>query len=823
MLQNYLKIALRNLLKYKSYSVLNIGGLAIGMAGALLIGLFIYDELTFDRMFADADRIYRVNIDNKTAGEVSYYAAVSGPLAEVIQRDYPHAEMVTRFRNMGSILLREKNAEQNVKEEHATGVDPTFFKMFGLSLLVGDEKTALKNPKSLVLTRSAAEKHFKPDEAVGKILLLDNSESYTVTGVIDDFPQNSFLRDHTVFISINSFEDADTEAWNTWYFPTFVKLLPGAREEDFQNYLATVTERYLIPWAMTFVPGLTIESARQQEKASGNFMNFNAISLTDIHLYSQNRKGEFSSNSDIQNVYILSFIGLFLLVLACVNFMNLTTAHSLKRAREVGIRKTLGSNRLGLVRQFLSESGLISALSLVLAVGLSILALPFFNRLAGKTINIPFSQPSFWLVLVLVVAMLSLLAGSYPAFFMSRFMPVKSLTGAGERMAGGGRIRNFLVVFQFTISVILIACTLVVYQQLSFIQNKDLGYQKDQILVIDNVRAAGNHAKTLKEEIKKLGKVKNASLSSYLPTPSARNAGTYFMEGAMEGGSFKSENAIIIGTWEIDYDYIPTLDMEMVTGRNFDQEFATDSSAIILNESAVAMLGISPEKAIGMRLTDDFHRPDKENMEYSTIIGVVKNFHFESLRNTIDAVSFTLGGKANKMVVKLEAEDFSGTISTIEEKWKAVAPKQPFLYYFMDESFNNTYRMEQRLGRIFIIFTALSIFIACLGLFGLAVFNTEKRTKEIGVRKVMGATVPNILVMVSKDFLKLVLIASLAAFPIAWWLMSKWLQDFSYKVSIGWWVFALSGSLALLIALATVSAQAAKAAITNPVKSLRTE
>ncbi len=823
MLKNYLKIALRNLSKYRSYSMINIGGLAIGIASCLLISLFIYDELTFDRMFADAERIYRVNIDNKTAGEVSYYAAVSGPLAEVVQRDYPHAEMVTRFRNMGSILVREKDAEQNVKEEHVIGVDSTFFEMFGLELLFGNEKTALQNPKSIILTKTAAAKYFNTNEAVGKVLLMDNSETYTVTGVIDDLPKNSFLRDHSVFISINSFKDHTTEAWNTWYFPTFVKLVPGAQEKDFQEYLGTVKERYLIPWAMTFVPGLTLEKARESEKKNGDFMIFNATPLTDIHLHSKNREKEFSANSDIQNIYILTVIGIFLLLLASVNFMNLSTAHSLKRAKEVGIRKTLGSNRFGLIGQFLSESGLISILSLFIAIGLSVLLLPYFNALSGKAISIPFNNPLFWIILTTAVAILSLFSGTYPAFFMSRFMPVKALKGNGKQLSGGGGIRNYLVVFQFAVSVLLIACTLVVYQQLNFIQNKDLGYQKDQILIIEDVQAAGKHVESFKQEVKELANVENASLSSYLPTPSRRSAGTYFKEGAAESGEFNSDNAVIIGKWEIDYDYLPTLDIEFIKGRNFDQKFSTDSNAVILNESALAMLGVSAEEAIGMRLTDDFHRPDKENMKYSTVIGVVKNFHFESLRNSIDGMTFTLGSDANKMIVKLQSGEFSETVSSIKSKWEKVAPTQPFNYYFMDESFNSTYEAEQRLGKTFITFTSLSIFIACLGLFGLAVFSTEKRTKEIGIRKVMGATVSSVLVLVSKDFLKLVLIGGLIAIPAAWWAMDRWLQDFSYRINISWWVFALSGLAAILIALVTVSTQALKTAITNPVDSLRNE
>lgn len=551
-------------------------------------------------------------------------------------------------------------------------------------------------------------------------------------------------------------------------------------------------------------------------------MNFNTTTLTDIHLHSSDREGEFSLNSDIQNVYIMSFIGFFLILMASVNFMNLSTAHSLKRAKEVGIRKTLGSDRFGLIRQFLTESVLISLLSLLLAVAIAAIAMPFFNVLSGKAISIPFNNPVFWLVLVSAALLLGLFSGSYPAFFMSRFIPAKVLKGAQSNV-GGGKIRNSLVIFQFIISVFLIVSTLVVFQQVNFIQNKDLGFQKDQILIIDDVYAAGNQVEYFKQEVKKISQVESVSLSSFLPTPSARNGITFFVEGAFVDGTMKSEKAVIIGKWRIDHDYVSTLELEIIAGRDFDRQFTTDSSGLILNESAVTMLGVQPEKAIGMRLTSDFHRQDKENMEYSTVIGVVKNFHFESLRNNIDALSLSLGGNSNKMIVKLNAGDFSNAIDNIEETWSKIAPGQPFNYYFMDESFNDTYKAELRLGSIFITFTLLSIFIACLGLFGLAAFNAEKRSKEIGIKKVLGASVNQITYQLSIDFLKLVGIAIIVSLPLAWYAMNKWLEEFTYRIEISWWVFAIAAFLTVAISILTVSYQSIKAAILNPVNSLRSE
>lgn len=819
MLKSDLKISWRSLKKQPFFTFLNTFGLAVGMAGALLISLFIYDELSFDKMFDDSDRIYRLNIDHQNAGELNRYAAVSSPLANVMKQDYPQAELITRFKNTGSVFLKKVDSELFVKENHVVGADSSFFKMFGLDLIRGDSRTAFSNPNTLVLTRTAAEKHFGIHEALGQTLIMDDEESYVVSGVMEDLPGNSFLRDHSVFISMPSFEDADGTSWNNWVYPTFVKLLPTSDPENLDAYLATVKERYLIPWAMTFIPGLSIESAREAEESTGSFMNFNAIPLTDIHLYSPNIDEEFSQNSDVQNVYILSIIGFFLILLACVNFMNLSTAESLKRAKEVGIRKTLGSNRLGLIRQFLTEAGLISFLSFLLALALAFFALPFFNEFSEKAMVIPFESSAFWLLLMASVAFLGFLSGSYPAFFMSRFMPIKVLKGNGQASVEGGAIRNSLVVFQFSISIFLIVSTLVVFQQLNFIQNKDLGFQKDQILVIDDVDAAGNQMESFKQDIKQISHVENVSTSSFLPTPSARNGVTFFPEGSV----FQPEKALIIGNWRVDYEYVSILDLEIIAGRDFDEEFATDSSGMILNESVVAMLGIEPEEALGMRLTKDFDRPDKENTKFLTVIGVVKNFHFETLRNSIDAMSLSLGNNPQKMIVKLNAGNFQNSIADIEKLWRKVVPEQPFNYYFMDDSFNETYEAELQLGRIFATFTILSIFIACLGLFGLAAFNAERRTKEIGIRKVLGASVQQITYRLSIDFLKLVGIAVLVSLPLGWYAMSSWLQDFSYRIEIGVEVFILAALLAVFVSLLTVSYQSIKAAIMDPVKSLKSE
>ncbi len=810
MFRNYIKIAWRSLKKQPFFTFLNTFGLAVGMAGALLIALFIYDELSFDKMFADAHRIYRVDADIKFGGAEIEASQSAAPMAGTLERDFPQVQSTVRFRDQGSMLLKRTDTEANTKELQSTFVDSTFFDFFGVKLLVGDAKTALTQPNTLVLTKTAAEKHFGVENALGQNLILDNTDTYTVTGVIENLPKNSFLRDHSVFMAMAGLVDSRGDNWGNTNYYTFIKLIPSASIEDFQAPLASIMEKYLLPWAQQLFPGLTKESFA----ASGNYYRFHTMPLTDIHLHS-NRQSEMSANSSVQNVYILSFIALFLIVLASVNFMNLSTAHSLKRAKEVGVRKTLGSNKLELVRQFLTESGLISFISLAFALVLTLLILPLFNDLSGKSISIPYASPFFWLILVAATIFLGLLSGSYPAFFMSRFMPVKTIKGGQVQHAGGGNVRNALVIFQFAVSVFLIIATLVVYQQLSFIEGKDLGFTKDQIVLIDDVFSAGDQVDAFKEEVVKLGKVESATLSSYLPTPSSRSNTAFFREGSRE-----QENAIQMQIWNVDEDYVPTLNMELVKGRNFDNRFGADSLSVIINEAALSVLGLGAKEALGARISEDI---ELENPQYYTVIGVVRNFHFESLREDIGALCLFMERSTGNMAVKLSAGDFSKTIASIKTIWKEFVPSQPFSYRFMDDSFNTVYEAEQRLGKIFMVFCILSILIACLGLFGLAAFNAQKRTKEIGIRKVLGASIGQITYRLTTDFVKLVGVAILISLPLGWFAMNKWLQDFSYRIEISWWVLALSGLLALIIAILTVSYQSIKAAVVNPVKSIQTE
>tara|TARA_R110001606_G_scaffold51628_2_gene128345 strand:- start:1049 stop:3391 length:2343 start_codon:yes stop_codon:yes gene_type:complete len=780
------------------------------MAGALIISLYIYDELSYDKMFADADRIHRIDADIKFGGAEIKAAESAPPMAGALKRDYSQVESTVRFRTLGSMYVKKVGGETSSKENKVTYADSTFFEFFGIDLLVGNSKTALTGTNSLVLTKTAAEKYFGSTDVLGQDLLLNNSDTYTVTGVIEDMPKNSYFNEYSIFLAMAGNVASREELWGSNNYFTFIKLIPEARVEDFQAPLQGMLERYMLPWAQKYFPGMTAESFA----ASGNYIRYHTMALTDIHLHSD-RNSEMNATSSIQNIYILSFIGLFLIILASVNFMNLSTAHSLKRAKEVGVRKTLGSNKLNLIFQFLTESGLIAFISLIAALLITMITLPFFNGFTGKVITIPFTQPLFWLILLAATIVLGLFSGCYPAFFMSRFTPVKTLKGGASESVGNGRVRNALVIFQFSISVFLIVSTLVVFQQLNYIQSKDLGFTKDQVLLINEISPLGSKANAFKEEILKMGNVENVTLSDFYPTPSWRSDSSFFQEGASS-----QESAIQMQTWGVDTDYLKTLQMNIVAGRDFNKQYATDSTAVIINEATLPILNVTAEEALGMRISEEI---ELENPTYYTVIGVVKDFHFKSLRENIGALGLHVNKTAENMAVRLSGGDYSNSITEIENKWNEMAPGQPFDYQFMDEAFNTTYEAELKLSQIFFIFTILSIFIACLGLFGLAAFNAEKRTKEIGVRKVLGATVSQISYRLTVDFLKLVGIAILVSLPLGWFAMNKWLEDFSYRIDMGVGVFVLAAVLSIVVAIVTVSYQSIKAAIVNPVKSLRSE
>ncbi len=808
MLRNYLKIAYRNLRKNTFYSFINIFGLSLGLASCLLITLYVVNEISYDRFFERADRIYRIDADLKFGGPETKLALTPDPLAFTLKKDYPQIETATRLRVIGGHSVRRNKDADNLTENNVAFADSTFFRVFSIPLLTGNPETALTEPYTMVLSERGAEKYFGSEDPVGKSLLLDNDVTYRITAVMANIPTNSHLHNQDMLLSMASWPGSRDGAWLSHNFATYLTLKEGVPAAEFEKNFDTVLEKYIGPAVMSMM-GATLEDM----KKSGNYLNYSLTPLTDIHLYS-NRVGGIGVSGDIQYVYVFSIVAIFLLLIACVNFMNLATARSASRAREVGVRKALGSERSGLVAQFLIESMLLSFISVGISLVLATLALPLFNQLAGQELTLPVSSPVFWGTLLLAGGVVGLLAGSYPAFFLSGFQTVKVLKGRITGAGGGGWLRNGLVVFQFMISVMLIVGTLVIYRQLDYIQTKALGFNKEEVLILDNTYTLGNQANAFRQEMLALPNVEIGTVTSFLPTPSNRSTNSFFPEGQ------SGDKGTNMQYWGTDYDYVETLGMEILAGRNFSRDFPSDSSGVIVNETAVKLLGLSDP--IGKRVSVITGENMADKLSY-TIVGVVKNFHFESLRSNIGALSMVLSPGGGMMAFRLKTDDVQASIEKAEALWKKMAPGQPFAYRFMNDDFDNIYRSEARVGRVFITFALLSILIGCLGLFGLVTFTAEQRTKEIGVRKVLGASVGSIVTLLSKDFLKLVLVAIVIASPIAWYAMTTWLADFAYKIDISWWVFALAGLLAIGIALLTVSFQAVKAALMNPVESLRSE
>lgn len=806
MIQNYFKLAWRNLLKNKAFSFINLTGLASGLCCFMLIALYVKDELSYDRYNKKADRIYRINTDIRFGGGDLHLTVASDPLGETMKKEYPQVEAYTRiYASSGSKLV--KKGSDYITEERVAYVDSTFFNVFTIPALEGETETALQEPNTAVLSASASKKYFGTTSAVGKLIEIEN-QPFKVTAVIKDIPRTS----HFQFDFLLSMDNVDYN-WGNFLsnnFQTYLLLQKGTDYKAFQKNFETVVNKYLVPQAKQFMDISSMEEFRK----AGNNLEYSLIPLLDIHLHSD-RFPELSANGNIRYVYIFSAVALFILMIACINFMNLSTARSANRAREVGIRKVLGTEKYTLVKQFLLESILTVTIALIIALVIALLVLPYFNQIAAKTFG---AKDLFNLktlpFLVLIPILVGIMAGSYPAFFLSGFKPIAVLKGTTLGGFKKSNLRSALVVFQFAISIMLIICTVVVYSQLRFIQSKNLGYNKNQVLVINGTGALGEKATAFKNDILNLQGVSSGSISGFLPVAaSSRNDNSFATSPVMD-----AKNGINMQRWTVDQDYIETLGMKMAAGRNFSREFPTDSSAALINETAASLLGF--DDPVGKKI---YTYNDQNEPVAFHVIGVVKNFNFESLRQHIGPLCMTLGNYTALTAFRVNSDNLPVLIKQVEAKWKAMVPGMAFSYRFLDDSFDDMYRTEQRIGKIAITFAMMAILIACLGLFGLVTYAAERRVKEIGIRKVLGATIIHITGMLSIDFLKLVMIAAIIAFPIAWWAMHKWLQDFAYRVSISWWVFIIAGFVTAVIALLTVSFKAINAAIANPVESLRNE
>jgi putative ABC transport system permease protein len=821
MLKNYLKIAVRSFFKHRLYSFINVCGLALGLACTLLILLWVRDEISFDRFHKNANTIYRMNWDFKWNNTEGVGPGTPPPLAATLTREIPEVSDATRVYPVSKMIVRYEN--KTFSEDKIRGVEANFFDFFDFELLSGNSQTALTEPNSVILTDETAAKYFGNAPALGKILTIGEEKlvfgkktyhnAFKVTGIVKSPPHNSHLR-FDMLTSISSHPEVAYFDWS-WFW---MQVVTYAKLD--KSVSASVVEAKIPPLVKKYAPTAfkRVGFSYDEMIANGGRWNFVFQPLTDIYLGSGQTGNRLGPTGNNDYVHIFSTIAGFIVLIACINFMNLATARSASRAKEVGVRKALGSQRSLLAGQFLVEAIAFSALAMPIALFLVELLLTPFNQLAGKHLRLNLFDPPWLLpVLILLTLFVGVVAGSYPGFYLSSFKPVQVFKGSVRAGGKSQMLRSGLVVFQFAITTGLIVCTLLVHRQLDFVRQANLGFDKAGVLVISNEnQRLGNQAEAFKESLKSNSRFLHASLSSGRP-PYDGFEDSYRAEG--KGGE---SIEIQLNSYMTDEDFPATLGIEIVQGRGFSKDFSTDAAGVLLNESAVKYFGW--DDPLGKTLT----YPGGDNRNY-TVIGVMKDFNFMTLYSPI--TPFALFHRASNsyeipgsyVLVRMPRNDLDTSIELLQSEWNKFAPNMPFEYKFLNEGFDEQYLAEQRLGKIFLIFSILTIFVACNGLLGLAAFAAEQRTKEIGIRKVLGASMPNLVALLSKDFSKWVLLANLIAWPVAYFAMNDWLQNFAYRINIDWWIFALAGALALLIALATVSTQALKAALANPVEALRYE
>jgi len=819
MFRNFFKVAVRNLVKRKIFTLINILGLATGMAVCLLIVLFVQSELNFDQQHENGKDIYRIALERKYPGHSSSYSFIPQSIGAAVKTEFPEVQESVRIfpftGDGGNFFLRI--GDKMFEEKRVFGVDSNFFRVFTSKILLGDVTTALMKPNSVVLNETTAKKYFGSIKAaINKTFETpdnDNNNVFQITAVCADWEENShFLFDMlisttgTEFFSQLNYINFSAHTYLLLNHEASAKMLEAKFPLIVKKYVAGDIERRLG------------QSFEQFQKA-GNDYNYYLQPLQKIHLISD-LEGELQPNGNMTAIYIFAVIAIFILCLACINFINLSTARSVERAREVGIRKTFGSERKSLIGQFLLESIMVSFISVLVAFGLIALLLPMFNQLSGKSLTVVYLLRPIHILLILAFAIIiGLIAGLYPAFVLSSFKPILVLKGRFKSQKYGLALRNGLVVFQFAISVILIISTILVNRQMNFMLGDKLGFQKDHIIMVERTDILGTQSKAFKTELAKISGIEAVSGTSAMPGQQ-----NFFGVGYQEE---RSKDQVTGRGILVDDSYAKILGLELKEGRFFSTDFSTDSLAVVLNEKAVEELGL--KNPLGARLTspDPFLNSPEGNAYTYTVIGIVKDFHFQSLHQKIAPLVFNYSGKfgdvSNTTALRIKATQFNEAVVAIETTWKKFIKDRPFHYSFLDQTLARQYHSEHTTQKIFTIFSSLAIFIACIGLLGLAAYTTQQRTREISIRKVLGASVGSIVTMLSKDFLKLVLIAACIAFPVAWWGMHKWLEDFAYRIPISWGVFAIAALSATFIALFTISFQAIKAAIANPVKSLRAE
>lgn len=813
MFRNNLKIALRNLLKQKVYSFINVSGLAVGVASCLLIMLFVQHEFSYDKFFQDHERIYRMVLERKYPNHSTFYATIPQSFEGVIKRDFPEVEQTTNLYSFNNFTLSYRNERDEVSQFDESNVllsDTTFLGIFSFELVKGNRSTALAGANEILVTEEMAKRYFGGAEPLGKILTAGNLE-FKVVGVLKDIPPNSHFQFSSV-LSVTTFPFTTRENFTSFATYTFLKLRPGADPAAVEAKMPDVVNTY----AAAQIERNLGKSWADYTK-EGNGYRYFLQSLASIHLDPTNLEAQMKPSGNRTSVYIMIAVAILILVIACINFMNLATARSSERAKEVGVRKVMGSFRQQLVNQFLTESFVLSACGVLLATGIIYFALPFFNNLTEKQLSLPVTTTTVG-GLVLLAAFVGLLAGSYPSFVLSSFNPVVVLKGKFTGSVRGKWIRNGLVIFQFWISIVLMIGTLVIYQQMNFMSQKSLGFDREQVLVVERGFGLGPVSRTMIEEFKRLPEVAGAAGSFAMPGDEGNFFGIQFQpEGSSEILTTKSM-VVADGLAEV-------MGMQLVDGRWFAQE-TNDSLHLILNEAAVKVMGL--ENPIGRTLMEVRQTPNGNVSVAGKVIGIVRDFNFMSLRDQVTPLVLqsneSYGGANQFIAVRIKSGQVPQAIKSIEAKWKELAPEQGFKFSFLDQNLNAQYKSEQQSGKLFAVFAGLAIFVSCIGLFALSAYITSMRTKEIGVRKVLGSSVGSVVFLLSKDFTRMILIAFVLAVPISWYVMETWwLQNFAYRITISVWIFLAAGAASLFIAWATVSYQSIKAAMQNPIGALRSE
>ncbi len=803
MLKNYLITVLRGIWKYKVFSAINIFGLAIGITCCLLILLYVQYEYSYDRYHEKVDRIHRVTLHGVIAGNEINSPTTPYPMAAALMNEFPEVESAVRFRKFFSDTLVSLN-EISYQEEQIFHADPSFFEIFSYEFMAGNPQTALAEPNTLVITESTANKYFPTSEALGQTLTFNTDRDYLITGVIEDIPPNSHF--HPDFlVSFTSDSNHDSPIWISNNIQTYLLIREGNSAAELETKLEDLIPKYIAPQIEQ-----AIGASLEEFIASGGQYAFALQALADIHLKSQ-LQGEIEPPGNAAYVYTFQAVAVFILLLACINFMNLSTARSANRAKEIGIRKVMGASREQIAAQFLAESILISLFALLIALPLVALLLPSFNAITARemSLNILLSIQSLLMMITFVLAV-GIVSGAYPALFLSRFHPQEVLKGKYSSGAKSSWLRGTLVVLQFVISVALVAATLIVFSQLDFLRSKPLGFQKEQLLVIHRASALGDQLESYKNQIRQLPNVENAASTTHLPGVGG-DQNVFMIAGRPAGETY------LMATLTVGYDFIETMGIELVEGRAFSEEFGSGVPGYLVNETAVRELRL--EDPTGTNIIE----PNPNGQVNGPIIGVVKDFRYLSLHEEIKPMILRIGDFARFVVVRIQANSIQQTIAALEDRWRTMTSGQPFEYSFLEEDFDELHQGDRRMGEIFIGFSVLAILIACLGLYGLAAFSTEQRSKEIGIRKTLGASVSNIVMLISREFVLLVLIAIAIAIPIAYLAMNEWLQLFPYRIEISPLPFLASGVLALIISFTTVSYQSLTAALTNPVLTLRDE